>query len=65
MTLMKWDKVELGVFAGVSVLFPFAGDDQSLTLVGSNGSVSVIEDEAKTIVTAGGGLRLAFDIPGP
>jgi hypothetical protein len=47
MSLMKWDKVELGVFAGVSVLFPFAGENETLTLI-----------------SAGGGLRLAFDIPG-
>jgi hypothetical protein len=63
-TLMKWDKVELGVFAGVSVLFPFAGENETLTLVGSNGSVARIEYEAQTLISAGGGLRLAFDIPG-
>jgi hypothetical protein len=33
--------------------------------VGSNGSVARIEYEAQTLVTAGGGLRLSFDIPGP
>jgi hypothetical protein len=63
-SLMKWDKAELGVFAGVSVLFPFAGEDETLTLVGSNGSAVRFDYEAKTMVTAGGGVRLSFDIPG-
>lgn len=63
-SLMKRDKAELGIFAGVSVRFPFAGENETLALVGSNGSGVRFEYEANTMISAGGGLRLAFDIPG-
>lgn len=62
--LLRRGSVELGLYAGVSVLFPVGDDSESLTLRGSNGSISVFEFEAKTQVSAGGGVRVLFDIPG-
>ena len=61
--LLRRGRFELGAFAGVAVLFPI-GDDDASVAVGSGPSRVAFEWEASTQVTAVGGLRLAFDLPG-
>ncbi len=45
-------------------MWPVSGEDQSLTVMGANGSYANFDLEAKVNWNVGGGVRLSFDIPG-